>query len=31
MGDAEGTCASVVVADKHLFIRTTQALYCIGQ
>ena len=31
MGDAEGTRASIVVADKHLFIRTTEALYCIGQ
>ena len=30
MGDAEGTRASIVVSNKHLLIRTTQNLYCVG-
>ncbi len=31
MGDAEGTRASIAVADQHLFIRTTQNIYCVGK
>ena len=31
MGDAEGTRASVVVSGGQLFLRTTQALYCVGK
>ena len=30
MGDSEGTRASVVVSNGQLFLRTTQALYCVG-
>ena len=30
MGDPEGTRASVVVSNGQLFLRTTQALYCVG-
>ncbi len=30
MGDPEGTRASVVVSSGQLFLRTTQALYCVG-
>jgi hypothetical protein len=31
MGDADGTRASVVMSNGQLFIRTTQALYCVGK
>ena len=31
MGDAEGSRASIAVSDGQLFIRTTQALYCVGK
>ena len=31
MGDAEGTRASIAISDGQLFIRTTQALYCVGK
>ncbi len=31
MGDAEGTRASIVVSGGQLFLRTTQALYCVGK
>ena len=31
MGDAEGTRASLVVSGGQLFLRTTQALYCVGK
>lgn len=31
MGDEEGTRASIAVSDKHLFIRTTNHLFCVGQ
>ncbi len=31
MGDSEGTRASVVVSGGQLFLRTTQALYCVGK
>jgi len=31
MGDAEGTRSAIAVSDGQLFIRTTQALYCVGK
>ena len=31
MGDAEGTRASIAASTGQLFIRTTQALYCVGK
>ena len=31
MGDNEGSRASIAVADKHLYIRTTQNLFCVGE
>ncbi len=31
MGDAEGMRASLVVSGGQLFLRTTQALYCVGK
>ena len=31
MGDAEGTRATIAVSDGQLFIRTTQAVYCVGK
>ena len=31
MGDAEGTRASLAVSGGQLFLRTTQALYCVGK
>ncbi len=31
MGDNEGSRASIAVSQGQLFIRTTQALYCIGK
>lgn len=31
MGDAEGTRASVAVSGGQLFLRTTEALYCVGK
>ena len=31
MGDAEGSRASIAVSQGQLFIRTTQALYCVGK
>ena len=31
MGDPEGTRASIVVSNGQLFLRTTQALYCVGK
>jgi outer membrane protein assembly factor BamB len=31
MGDAEGTRASIAVANGNLFIRTTENLYCVGK
>ena len=31
MGDSEGTRASIVVSNGQLFLRTTQALYCVGK
>jgi outer membrane protein assembly factor BamB len=31
MGDGEGTRAGIAVSNGQLFIRTTQALYCVGR
>ncbi len=31
MGDAEGTRATIAVSGGQLFIRTTQAVYCVGK
>ena len=31
MGDDEGTRASVAVANGHLYLRTTQHLFCVGK
>jgi outer membrane protein assembly factor BamB len=31
MGDADGSRASIAISDGQLFIRTTQALYCVGK
>ncbi len=31
MGDAEGSRAGIAVSQGQLFIRTTQALYCVGE
>jgi outer membrane protein assembly factor BamB len=31
IGDSEGTRSSVAVAGGNLFIRTTEALYCVGK
>ncbi len=31
MGDAEGSRAGIAVSQGQLFIRTTQALYCVGK
>ena len=31
MGDSEGTRATIAISDGDLFIRTPQALYCVGK
>jgi len=31
MGDSEGTRATIAISDGNLFIRTPQALYCVGK
>lgn len=31
MGDTDGTRASIAISGGQLFIRTTQALYCVGK
>ncbi len=31
MGGPEGTRSSIVVSDGHLYIRTTEALHCVGK
>jgi len=31
MGDAEGSRSAIAVSDGDLFIRTTEALYCVGK
>jgi outer membrane protein assembly factor BamB len=31
MGGAEGTRASIAVSEGQLFIRTTEALFCVGK